>query len=195
MVVRLSLENFLFFKGVELYFDRGMNVITGETGTGKSLTLSSFLFLMGQEGNYEEGTSVELELELEGEEYILRREVQRGRSRYYLNGRSSTRATLQQILSSAVLIQGQNDRLRILRSDFQRDIYDRFAGCMSLRKECERLYQEVLELEGRLREWHQKRLEREIRIRVLQEQVREIEDVGLLPEEYEALRERLRELS
>lgn len=195
MIVRLSLEDFLFFKGVELYFDKGMNVITGETGTGKSLTLSSFLFLMGQEGDYEEGTSVELELYLDGEEYILRREVQRGRSRYYLNGRSSTRATLRQILSSALLIQGQNDRLKILKSDFQRDLYDRFAGCIPLRQECERLYQKATELENRLKEWHQRRLEREVRIRVLQEQIREIEGVGLLPEEYQTLRKRLEELS
>ena len=56
MLVRLSLENFFFIKGEELYFDRGLNVITGETGTGKSLTVSSLLFLMGREGDYPEGT-------------------------------------------------------------------------------------------------------------------------------------------
>lgn len=58
MLVRLNLENFFLIKGEELYFDKGLNVITGETGTGKSLTLSSLLFLMGEEGDYAEGTCV-----------------------------------------------------------------------------------------------------------------------------------------
>jgi DNA repair ATPase RecN len=61
-------------------------VITGETGTGKSMTFSALSFLMGEQGDYEEGTAVEAEIVLEDEEFILRREISRGRSRFYLNG-------------------------------------------------------------------------------------------------------------
>jgi DNA repair protein RecN (Recombination protein N) len=194
MLVRLSLENFFFIKGEELYFHKGLNVITGETGTGKSLTFSSLLFLMGEEGDYPEGTCVEAELLLE-EPVVIRREVFKGRSRYFLNGRGSTKRVVSEILGSAVLLQGQNDRTKILRADFQRDLYDRFAKGLELRKRVEGLYEEVQALEERLREINSKRLERELKVKVLTEEIRQIEAVELKPEEYEEVKRRLEEIS
>lgn len=195
MLARLSLENFLFLRDVELYFHRGLNVITGETGTGKSLTVSSLLFLMGAEGSYPEGTSVEAELLYGAEEFVLRREIRRGKSRYFLNGRGSTKGVISELLSSNLLIQGQNDRLKITRLDFQRDVYDRFAKVMDLRRECEELYQRVVYLEKELADWNSKRLEREIRARVLQEEIGEFEALGLTPHAHREIKNRVEELS
>ncbi|MEJ7621579.1 MAG: AAA family ATPase [Aquificaceae bacterium] len=195
MLVRLSLENFFFIKGEELYFDRGLNVITGETGTGKSLTVSSLLFLMGREGDYPEGTCVEAELDLGEEQVILRREIVKGRSRYYLNGRGSTKRVVEEVLSSNLLLQGQNDRTKILRMDFQREVYDRFAGCLELRKVVESVYEKVLELEERLKNVNQRRIEREVRKRLISEEIRQIEEAGLTPEEYELVKKRLKEIN
>ncbi len=195
MLVRLSLENFFFIKGEELYFDRGLNVITGETGTGKSLTVSSLLFLMGREGDYPEGTCVEAELDLGEEQVILRREIVKGRSRYYLNGRGSTKRVVEEVLSSNLLLQGQNDRTKILRMDFQREVYDRFAGCLELRKVVESVYEKVLELEERLKNVNQRRIEREVRKRLISEEIRQIEEAGLTPEEYELVKKRLEEIN
>lgn len=195
MLVRLSLENFFFIRGEELYFDKGLNVITGETGTGKSLTISSLLFLMGEEGNYPDGTCVEVELFSEGESTVLRRETLKGRSRYYLNGRGSTKKVVGEILSSSLLMQGQNDRLRIIRADFQRDVYDRFIGALEIRSKVEETYQEVMELREKLKHLREKSLEREVRKRMLEEELREIEELGITPEGYESIKERLRELN
>ncbi len=195
MLVRISLENFFFIKGEELYFDKGLNVITGETGTGKSLTVSSLLFLMGREGDYPEGTCVEAEFDLEGEQVILRREIVKDRSRYYLNGRGSTRKVVEEVLTSNLLLQGQNDRTKILRADFQREVYDRFVGCLELRKAVEGAYEEVLELEEKLRSINQRKIEREVRKRLISEELKQIEEVGLTPEEYELVKKRLEEIN
>ncbi|MFN4318951.1 MAG: AAA family ATPase [Aquificaceae bacterium] len=195
MLIRLSLEDFYFIKGEEIYFDRGLNVITGETGTGKSLTVSSLMFVMGEEGSYPEGTCVEVELFIEGESTLLRREITKGRSRYYLNGRGSNKRVVEEILSSYVLLQGQNDRTKITRLDFQREVYDRFLNVLELRAKVEGLYQEVVELDQRIKGLKEKRLEREIRKRLIEEDIREIEGIGLTPEEYKKAKKRLEEIS
>ncbi|MEN3027767.1 MAG: AAA family ATPase [Aquificaceae bacterium] len=195
MLVRLTLEDFFLIKGQEVEFGKGLNVITGETGTGKSLTLSSLLFLMGQEGEYPEGTSVEAELIVGEEQMILRREVLRGRSRYYLNGRGSTRKVAEELLSAHLLLQGQNDKRKIVRADFQREVYDRFADTLELRREVERVYQEMVELAEKIREIKDKGLERELKKRLLQEEIREVEEIGLTPEDYLGLKRRLEEIN
>lgn len=195
MLSRLTLEDFFFIKGEELYFDKGLNIITGETGTGKSLTVSSLLFVMGQEGDYPDGTCVEAEIVSEGESLVLRREIIKGRSRYYLNGRGSTRRVVEEILTSHVLLQGQNDRLKIVRGDFQRDVYDLFIGAFDIRNKVEKLYQEVTELRERLKHLRERKLERELRRRLLQEEIKEIEDIGLTPEDYHSMKKRLEEIN
>ncbi|MCX8060431.1 MAG: AAA family ATPase, partial [Aquificaceae bacterium] len=195
MLLRLKLEDFFLIKGQELEFCRGLNVITGETGTGKSLTASSILFLMGQEGEYPEGTSVEVELLFQGEQTVLRREVQKGRSRYYINGRGSTKKAVEELLSSCVLLQGQNDRTKIVRADFQREVYDRFAQALEIRKQVELAYQERSELLQKITALRERAREREIRKRLLQEEIAEVERVGLSPQEHQRLKERLAEIS
>jgi DNA repair protein RecN (Recombination protein N) len=185
MLVRLNIERFLLIEGQELFFDRGLNVITGETGTGKSMTFSALSFLMGEQGDYEEGTAVEAEIVLEDEEFILRREINRGRSRFYLNGLSSTQKVVKEILSRAILFQKQDDRLRILRRDFQRDVFDKSTGAIELRKEFEKIYQQLKEVEKDLEQLAHLEREKDLRLRILKEELRDIEKVGWSEEEYE----------
>mgnify|MGYP001081666295 FL=1 len=182
MLIRLSIERFFLIEEQELNFDPGLNVITGETGTGKSMTVSTLLFLLGQQGDYPEGTAVELELSIDGEEYVLRREIKNRRSRFYLNGMGSTQKTVKEIISKALIFQGQDDRLKILRKDFQRDVFDKTVGCYSTRKSFEELYQKLEEVSKKID--YLLGLEREIRIRVIEEELKEIEKVGWSEEEY-----------
>jgi DNA repair protein RecN (Recombination protein N) len=184
MLVRLSIDKFLLIEGQELFFDRGLNVITGETGTGKSMTFSALSFLMGEQGDYEEGTAVEAEIVLEDEEFILRREISRGRSRFYLNGLSSTQKVVKEVLSRALLFQEQDDRLRILRRDFQRDVFDKSTGAIELRREVEKIYQQLKEVEKELEQLAHLERERDLRLRILKEELKDIEKVGWSEEEY-----------
>lgn len=191
MLIRISLEDFFLIKDQEVEFEKGLNVITGESGTGKSLTVSSLLFLMGQPNEYPEGTAVEAEFFKDGEHIIVRREIKKGRSRYYLNGVGSVQKVVKDIVSQMVLLQGQNDRLKVLRKDFQRDTYDRFSQVMEIRKEYEVLYSKLEELKEKLMDWVQRQRERAIRLQILREELRDIQSVGLTAQEYENIKERL----
>ncbi|ADC89834.1 SMC domain protein [Thermocrinis albus DSM 14484] len=195
MLLRLSIESFRLLKDVELNFSPGLNVITGETGSGKSMTFSAVRFLAGDEEESQEGTAVEMELELEEEEYVIRREIRRGRSRYYLNGMGSTAKVVKDILLRAILLQGQNDRLSFLKSHYQRDIYDTLAGTLPLRKEYQDLYDRYRKIRSRFEELSHRKKEKELRTKLLEEEIREIESIGLSAEEYERIKEYLEELS
>ncbi|WP_448584531.1 AAA family ATPase [Thermocrinis sp.] len=184
MLVRLSIEKFFLIEDQELNFDKGLNVITGETGTGKSMAVSALLFLSGQQGDYPEGTAVELELSIDGEDYVLRREVKNGRSRFYLNGMGSTQKVVKDILLKSLIFQGQEDRLKILRKDFQRDVFDKTVGSYFIRKTFEELYQQLEEVRKNIDQLLSLEREREIRIRVIEEELKDIEKIGWSEEEY-----------
>jgi DNA repair protein RecN (Recombination protein N) len=78
MLSHLRIEKFLLIENLSVEFGKGLNVISGETGTGKSMTLSAVEFVLGKAGDYEDGTAVEMEVLKEEEPVILRREVTGG---------------------------------------------------------------------------------------------------------------------
>ena len=197
MLRRVYVENFLLIKDLELELEEGLNVISGETGTGKSMTISAVGFVMGQQGDFPEGTAVELELETEGETYLLRREIKNGRSRYYLNGRGTTAKVIRDITEGKISIQGQNEFIKLLKPEFQRDLLDRFGGLLRLRDKVEEAYERYAELRRRYEELLSKREELIQKRDFLEFKLREIEEVSLGPEEVEELKakaERLRNL-
>ncbi len=190
MLKRVFVENFILIRDLEIEFEEGLNVISGETGTGKSMTISAIEFVMGKQGDYPEGTAVEIEFEIDGEPALLRREIKRGKSRYYLNGRGTTAKTVREILESRVSIQGQNEFIKLLKPDFQRDILDKFGNLLQLRNRVEKIYTEYVgkkrfydELVSRKEDILQKR-------DFLEFKLREIEEIGLKPEEVSELKER-----
>ncbi len=190
MLGRLYIEKFLFIRGVELEFGTGLNVITGETGTGKSMTLSALQFVAGKQGDYEEGTAVEVEIIKDGEAVILRREIKKGRSRYFLNGRGSSREVVSFILREHVSLQGQNEFINLLKEDFQRQLLDKFA---ELGEEVEilgRLYEEWKEKERTYQEFLKKREEILHKRDYYIFRIKEFEEVGLTPEKWEELKKK-----
>ncbi len=190
MIKRLYIEDFLLIKDVSLDFCPGLNVISGETGTGKSMTLSTVAFVAGRQGDYPEGTSVEIELQIEEREVVLRREIRGGRSRYFLNGRGTTKAVVQEILSKSVILQGQNDATKLLREDYQREVIDTFGSLTASLEEVGSLY----ELYSRRSKELKRGLEELERLRnqkdYLEFQVKEVEEVGVSAEEVEELRKK-----
>ncbi|SHK28891.1 AAA family ATPase [Thermocrinis minervae] len=195
MLHRILLENFAFFKAEEVEFSTGLNVITGESGAGKSLLLKSLLFLMGDDGDYQEGTAVEAYFQLGQEETVIRREVKNSRSRYYINGRGSSQKTVKDLLSQVILLQGQDEKLKITRQDFQRDLFDRFVGALELRKSYEEIYLKVKSLEEEIASYLQSKEKEETRIKLLEEEIKSIERIGLSWDEYLQVKSRLEVLS
>ncbi len=195
MLTVLSIENFLLIRRQEVEFDRGLNVITGESGSGKSMLLSSIAFLLGEEGQYEDDTVVEGGFLIDGEEVFIRREVRSGRSHYFIDGRRASLRAVRELLSEHVLFQGQDDRLKVLRADFQRDAFDRFAKAYELRREHERLYDELSASKNALADYHRRHREFEIRKALILQELQEIESLSLDAQDYRELKERLRLLS
>ncbi|MFN3813718.1 MAG: DNA repair protein RecN, partial [Aquificaceae bacterium] len=195
MLIRINLQDFFLIKEEEVEFGPSLNALTGESGTGKSLTVSSMLFLMGRQRDYPDGTCVEATFLDGGEELVVRREVSKGKSKYYVNGKGSVQKVVKDIVSRMVLLQGQNDRLKVLRKDFQRDVYDKFCGVLDKRREYEKLYSKLESLKEELKNLHQLERERGIRLKLLQEELRDVESVGLSWEDYEEIKDKLDRLS
>jgi DNA repair protein RecN (Recombination protein N) len=152
MLAELRVRRLALLDEVEVAFDAGLNVVSGETGEGKSLLLSAVLLLLGDradkgvvrtgateaavEGRFLPPPATVAALRLltdlveEGEtEICLRRVVQAdGRSRAYLNGQMCPVGLLKQVGSLLVDVHGQRDQQSLLRNDEQRAALDRFAG-------------------------------------------------------------------
>ena len=187
MLGRLYIEKFLFIRDVEIEFSEGLNVITGETGTGKSMTLSAIEFVMGKQGDYEDGTAVEIEIVNGDETTILRREVKKGRSRYYLNGRGSSKEVVKEILENEVSLQGQNEFINLLKEEFQLKLLDKFSNLEGKLKELEEKFQRWKEKESELKDFERRIKELIEKKDYIEFRIKEIEEIGIKKEEYEEL--------
>ena len=195
MLKYLFLKDFLFIKEQELEFHAGLNVITGESGSGKSLLISSLNFLLGDSGEYPDDTTVEALFVIDGEDVFIRREVRGGKSQYYLDGRRASSKAIKELIGEHIVFQGQNDRYRILRSDFQRDVFDKFANTLELRKIFQDLYTELEDLKKKLSNYYERQREINIRKALLKQELEEIHGLNLDLQGYVEIKERLEILS
>jgi DNA repair protein RecN (Recombination protein N) len=213
MLLELTISNFAIIEQTTIQFSDGLNVLTGETGAGKSILLDALGAVLGARVSSDlvrTGTRVarveaafaladtdrtrvaplldELGVELDDDTLIVAREIHAsGRSTARINGRMSTAGVLAQVGSLLVDIHGQSDHLAILRSAEQRNLLDRFAGVEDL----------IAEMSSAVRSWHEARRnlddlsrnsrEREQRIDLLRFQVNEITEAALREEEELAL--------
>jgi DNA repair protein RecN (Recombination protein N) len=218
MLHELRIENLLLIDRAELRLAPGLNVVTGETGAGKTLLAQSLdLLLGGRAGSgivrggaaeaYVEGVFslppelASLELLPEGtEELVLARRVwPDGRTRAYVCGRSATVADLRELGSALLAFYGQHEHRRLMLSAVQLDVLDGWCGDAQarLRAEVGEAYARVRGLEGRVAELREVAAGRERELDLLGFELEEIERVS--PSEAEAAdlaeeRERLRHL-
>jgi DNA repair protein RecN (Recombination protein N) len=133
----LSIRNLAVIDCLELEFEPGLNVLTGETGAGKSIMVGAVGLLVGGRASAdlvrtgEEQASVEAVFEdARGEELIVRREVsaQSGRSRAFLNGTLATSTALREVAARLVDLHGQHEHQLLLDPLTHLDLLDAFAG-------------------------------------------------------------------
>src|SRR5579884_1274233 len=218
MLHELRIENLLLIDRAELRLAPGLNVVTGETGAGKTLLAQSLdLLLGGRAGSgivragapeaYVEGVFslppelASLELLPEGaEELVLARRVwPDGRTRAYVCGRSATVADLRELGSALLSFYGQHEHRRLMLSAVQLDVLDGWCGDPQtrLRAEVGEAYARVRGLEERVGELHELAAGRERELDLLGFELEEIERVSPSEEEASDLaaeRERLRHL-
>ena len=219
MLTWLSIQGLALVDRIELSFDPALNVLTGETGAGKSLILGSIALLLGEradpdwlragedrgfvEGSFDLSGRPDLllavralEVELEEDRVIVRRELTGdGKNRALVNGRTVLISQLRKLGDLLVDLHGQHEHQLLLRAESQADFYDAWAGVFEERSALEVERGTIVE-EGRaLREaraaWERDRADEER----LREDLAELTRASLEPDEEEKLkeeRERLR---
>ena len=157
----LAIEGLALVESVELEFHPGLNVLTGETGAGKSIVLGSIGLLLGEradadwvragkargsaEGTFDLAARPDLVealgtqgIETEESRLILRREVGRdGKSRAFVNGRSVLLSEIRSLGELLVDLHGQHEHQRLLKREHQTDFYDAWSGLLDERSALE----------------------------------------------------------
>jgi len=159
MLRLLSIRNFVVVDTLDVEFERGLTVLTGETGAGKSILLDALSLLLGDRFELRQlrpgADRAELaasfattdapavdawlreqDLEGEGDEVLLRRTLDaQGRSRAWINGRPATLAHLQALGEKLVDLHGQHAHQSLAQPQAQRNLVDAFGGFTTLARE------------------------------------------------------------
>ena len=207
MLVELRVQNLLLIESAELRLGPGLNVITGETGAGKTVLAHALDLLLGGkprsgivrpgaeeayvEGAFETG---------DGEEVVLGRRVSAsGRSRAFLDGRTATIDDLRELGGRFVAFYGQHEHRKLTVSSAQLEVLDAFCGPAQIAKRAEfaDAHARVRELRAELADLRSRAGNRERDLDLLVFEIGEIE--ALKPDEAEkaellAERDRLRHL-
>jgi len=197
---------------LKVAFDKGLNVISGETGTGKSIIIGAVGLLLGERANadmirsFEDAAVVEALFNIreygelqekiremgfgDGQDLIVRRVVSRsGKHRVYINGALASLASLAEIGESLINICGQHEHQMILDPKNHTDILDEFGGLFPIRSAYRDVYDRYLALNEKLRGLQELKKKREEREDFLRFQVTEISQADVRPGEDAALLE------
>jgi len=214
MLAELSIQNVVIIDRLRLSFTPGLNVLTGETGAGKSIIIDSLGAVLGARMPAEmlrDGADrarieavfdltehpdtaldvllAEAGIESEDGTLILARELNRaGRSSARVNGQTVTSGTLTRIGERLVDIHGQSAHLSLLRAATHIDFLDAYAGILSRRAECAALVAKVRDVRAQLGAIERDDRELARRVDLLRFQVEEITNANLREGEDEQLR-------
>jgi len=211
MLRHLRVKNLALIDELELSFEEGLNVITGETGAGKSLLMLALGLAVGSRATAElvrhETPEATVEaiftvtdahitslLEEGGyavdDELLVRRIIsQGGRSRVYLNGSAATVTVLRQIGERLMHVYGQHEQQVLLEAEAALTLLDSFAGLNRQTEEMVKHYQMLRHVWSRLQALTTGKAAAEARRELLRFQVEEIKRAGLRPGEEDALRQ------
>ncbi|MBW3661134.1 MAG: iron-containing alcohol dehydrogenase [Gemmatimonadetes bacterium] len=194
MLRRLRVEEYALIDEVVVEFGRGLNVLTGETGAGKSILVDSLALLTGARAytdDIREGAdhaTIEGLFEVDGVETVVRREIFRDRSnRCHLDGNLATARMLKERGEAWVEIHGQHDDHLLLKRAEQRGLLDAFAAAEPLVERVAVSADSVRALERERADLERAESERSARIEWLRSQVEEIEAAELDADEADRL--------
>ncbi len=172
MLELLRIKNLALIQDMELEFDPGLNVLTGESGAGKSFILKALDFILGEKMSAsmvragEDKAVVEAVFVLDGEEYIIKRELaaRTSRSRFYLNDSLSSQDRIQSLRDSLLIYTSQHGQQKLLKPAYHVRILDGFLenpGVLQKKDELLESMNQVLdrkkEIQGRLAELEEKK--------------------------------------
>ena len=162
MITSLRIENFALIDKVDIQFHQGFTVITGETGSGKSIVLNALNLILGERANFsvigelKDKSSVEAEIDISNfglkeffenneldyfDQCIVRREISKqGRSRAFINDTPVQLTTLKEFSGNLIHIHSQYNTLELKDPRFQLNVLDILAGTVEKSKEVSELH-------------------------------------------------------
>ena len=208
MLLEISIKNFAIIEAISLNFEKGMTVLTGETGAGKSIIIDAMNMMLGARATTDvirhgapkaeiEGLfSIENSLPLQeifdeqgidlGDEIIIRREIlQNGRSVSRVNGQMVNLSVLRSIGQYLVDIHGQHDQEELMRPQLHIQMLDGFgdADFLELKQAYQTNFDAYRKMRRQLLEIKKNQEEHKARIEMLEFQMAEIESASLQPGE------------
>lgn len=208
MLLEISIKNFAIIEAISLNFEKGMTVLTGETGAGKSIIIDAMNMMLGARATTDVirhgATKAEIEglfsvenshalqmifdeqgIEL-GDEIIIRREIlQNGRSVSRVNGQMVNLSVLRSIGQYLVDIHGQHDQEELMRPQLHIQMLDGFgdADFLKLKQAYQTNFDAYRKMRKQLIEIKKNQEEHKARIEMLEFQMAEIESASLQPGE------------
>lgn len=217
MLSCLQIENVAVIQKAEVHFQPGLNVLTGETGAGKSILIDSINAILGNRTSKDlvrTGASKAViraffaqipdvvldKLEAAGyersAELLLSREITaEGKSSCRINGMPTTAAVLRELCGGLININGQHDSVGLLNPAHHLSILDDYAQNAKLYQEYYVLYRSLVKVKKELDAMITDEAEKQRRIDLLSYQVQEIEEAGLTAGEEQTLEARRKVLA
>ncbi len=212
MLLALSLRDFVIVETLDLDFQNGFTVLTGETGAGKSITLDALGLLLGDKADYSQIrsgakearlsalfdlsglTGLQEELRVQGlldegsEELSIRRIIDiKGKSRSYINNQAATLSQLKTVGEQLIDIHGQNVHHSLNQESAQRRLLDAFAGSLEQAETVRQRYQNRENAKKALHEARNQAENTAIERERLEWQFNELNQLGLKQGEWETL--------
>ncbi|MEW6375775.1 MAG: DNA repair protein RecN [Thermodesulfobacteriota bacterium] len=217
MLLELRIKNFAIIDELDLSFAKGLNILTGETGAGKSIILNAVHLLLGDKAteelvrSSEEEASVEALFDISGnkevkgkvkeragkfhdigeeESLLVRRVISRsGRGKVFINGNLATLGMLSEIGEELLSIYGQHEHQSLQRVETHIDILDEFGGLLGLREEFQKHFEKLISLSEEIKKIREEKERRAKERDLMAFQSREIETSGIQIGEEEVLKE------
>jgi DNA repair protein RecN (Recombination protein N) len=195
MIRFLAIRNLAVIESAAVDFEQSFNILTGETGAGKSILVEAVGLLLGGRAAHdlirtgEDLATVEALFETEdGSELIVRREItSQGRSRAFINGALATAAALKDISNRLVELHGQHEHQQLLDPAQHLSLLDSWAGLDEQRSAVAKAFSEVRALREGLDRLRMDDRERAARLDLVEFQLNELNKANLQPGEDETL--------
>jgi DNA repair protein RecN (Recombination protein N) len=201
MLNDLSINNFAIIDELQVSFNRGLNIISGETGAGKSIIIGAVSLLLGDRATVgmirtqADAATVEALFDVTGnktlkekiaalgfttgDELIIRRVISRtGKNKALINGQMATMANLAVISESLINICGQHEHQVILNAENHVDILDEFGGCLPQRAAYEEAYNRYRQIKAQIVKLEDLRRSRKEKAELIEFQLKEIADIA-----------------
>lgn len=216
MLVNLHVKNFAIIDQIDVDFGEHLNILTGETGAGKSILIGSISIalgarvspeMIGQNGEYamveivfqiEDRETIRqlqaLDVDLEDGQIVISRKITENRSINKINGTSVSVSLIRQVAALCIDIHGQHEHQSLLRKERHLEIVDEYAGdsCAALKAQISEKYKAYVKLKKELSQDMMSKEERARQKGFLEYEKNEIESASLKPMEIDEIDEAYR---